>query len=57
MQFDTLETEENITNPTIRESREASTYGVETTIDIQQLKNIKKLIVKTQQETIRIITE
>lgn len=57
MQFDTLETEENITNPTIRESREASTYGVETTIDTQQLKKIKKLIIKIQQETIRIITE
>ena len=41
MQFDTLEVEKNMLNPTIRESRETSTYGVETSIDLQQLKKIK----------------
>ncbi|HLC74444.1 MAG TPA: hypothetical protein VJH88_01155 [Candidatus Nanoarchaeia archaeon] len=56
-QFDTLDVEKNITNPTIRESREISTYGVETSIDLQQLKKIKDLIVKVQRETIRIVNE
>jgi len=54
-QFDTLDVERNITNPTIRESRENSTYGVETSIDLQQLKRIKELIIKIQKETIRIL--
>ena len=39
-QFDTLDVEKNITNPTVRESRESSTYGVETSVDLQQLKRI-----------------
>lgn len=56
-QFDTLDVEKNITNPTVRESRESSTYGVETSIDLQQLKNIKELIIKVQRETIRILEE
>jgi len=56
-QFDTLDVEKNITNPTIRESRELSTYGVETSIDLQQLKRIKELILKVQRETIRILGE
>src|SRR3989344_2701420 len=56
-QFDTLDVEKNITNPTVRESREISTYGVETSIDLQQLKNIKELIIKIQRETIRILKE
>ena len=54
-QFDTLDVEKNITNPTVRERREFSTYGVETSIDLQQLKKIKELIVKVQRETIRIL--
>ena len=54
-QFDTLDVEKNITNPTVRESREVSTYGVETSIDLQQLKKIKELILKVQRETIRVI--
>mgnify|MGYP001580351342 CR=1 FL=1 len=54
-QFDTLDVEKNITNPTIRESRELSTYGVETSIDLQQLKKIKELILKIQRETIKIL--
>ena len=56
-QFDTLDVEKNITNPTVRESREISTYGVETSIDLQQLKKIKELILKVQRETIRILGE
>lgn len=54
-QFDTLDIEKNIANPTVRESRELSTYGVETSIDSQQLKKIKELILKVQRETIRIL--
>lgn len=56
-QFDTLDVEKDITNPTVRESREISTYGVETSIDLQQLKKIKELIIKVQRETIRIVNE
>ena len=56
-QFDTLEIEKDITNPTVRESREISTYGVETGIDLQQLKKIKELIIKAQRETIKILEE
>ena len=56
-QFDTLDVEKSITNPTVRERRELSTYGVETSIDLQQLKKIKELILKVQRETIRILGE
>src|SRR3989338_7097937 len=56
-QFDTLDVEKNIINPTVRESRELSTYGIETSIDLQQSKRIKKLIIKIQRETIRILEE
>ena len=55
-QFDTLDVEENLTNPTVRQEREISTYGVETSIDLKQLKNIKELILKVQRETIRILS-
>ena len=54
-QFDTFDVEKNITNPTVRESREISTYGVETSIDLQQLKRVKGLILKVQRETIEIL--
>src|SRR3989344_4877973 len=57
LQFDTLDIEKNITNPTVRMEREISTYGVETSIDMQQLKKIKELIVKVQRETIKILAE
>ena len=57
LQFDTLNTEENLTNPTVRRERESSTYGVETSIDLKQLKKIKKLILKVQRETIRILNK
>ena len=54
-QFDTLDAEENLASPTIRMEREVSTYGVETSIDLKQLKKIKELIIKVQRETIRIL--
>ena len=56
-QFDTLDVEKSITNPTVRENRELSTYGVETSVDLQQLKKIKELILKVQRETIQILEE
>lgn len=55
--FDTLEFEKNIESPTIRMEREISTYGVETSIDVEQLKHVKEIIVKTQRETIRVLAE
>ncbi|MBI5389299.1 hypothetical protein HZB01_02880 [Candidatus Woesearchaeota archaeon] len=55
LQFDTLDVEKSMTDSTVRESREISTYGVETSIDMQQLKKIKELILKVQRETIRIL--
>ena len=54
-QFDILDAEKSMSSPTVRESREISTYGVETSIDLQQLKRIKELILKVQRETIRIM--
>jgi uncharacterized protein (UPF0332 family) len=57
LQFDTLETEKDITSPTVRMEREMSTYGVETSINLQHLKHTKELIVKVQRETIRILSE
>jgi len=54
-QFDTLDVEKNIINPTFRESRENSTYGVKTSVDLHQLKKIKELIIKVQRETIKIL--
>ena len=56
-QFDTLDVEKDITNPTVRESREISTYGVETSIDLNQLKKIKELILTVQRETIKILED
>ena len=56
-QFDTLDVEENLTNPTVRREREISTYGIETSIDLEQLKKIKELVLKIQRETIRILAE
>ncbi len=54
-QFDTFEVEKSATNSTVRESREVSTYGVETSIDLQQLKRVKELVLNVQRETIRIL--
>ena len=56
-QFDTLDVEENMESTKIRMEREVSTYGVETSIDLEQLKKIKELIIKVQRETIRILGE
>lgn len=56
-QFDTLDVEKNAENPTVRERRELSTYGVETSIDVQQLKRIKELILNVQRETIKALGE
>ena len=55
LQFDTLEVEKDMTSPSVRMEREISTYGVETSIDLQQLKHIKEMIVKVQRETIRVL--
>jgi uncharacterized protein (UPF0332 family) len=57
LQFDTLDVEKDITSPTIRMERELSTYGVETSINLDQLKNIKEMIVNVQRETIKILAE
>lgn len=57
LQFDTLDVEKDMTNPTIRQSREVSTYGVETSIDLQQLQRIKELVLAMQRETIKILQE
>ena len=56
-QFDTLDVEKDLINPTVRQEREISTYGVETSIDLEQLKKIKELVLKVQRETIRILSE
>lgn len=57
LQFDSLDIKDKLTNPTIRHEREMSTYGVETSIDLEQLKRIKELILVIQKETIRILAE
>ena len=57
LQFDTLDVEDDLINPTVRHERETSTYGVETSINLEQLKKIKELILKVQRETIRILAE
>ncbi|MBI3052048.1 hypothetical protein HYY74_06365 [Candidatus Woesearchaeota archaeon] len=56
-QFYTLDVERSVSSPTIRKSREISTYGVETSIDMQELKRIKELILRVQRETIRSLRE
>ena len=57
LQFDALEAEKSIASPTVRESGEVSTYGVETSIDLRQLEKIKEITVKVQKETIRVLNE
>ncbi len=57
LEVDTLDVDKDITSPTIRMKRETATYGVETSIDVMQLKNIKELIIKVQRETIKILEE
>ena len=57
LEFDTLEVEKNIINSTARQSREISTYGVETSVDLEQLQRIKRLAITIQKETIKILSE
>jgi uncharacterized protein (UPF0332 family) len=57
LQFDTGDVEEGLVNPTVRSERERSTYGVETSIGIEQLKRIKDFILKVQRETIKVLAE
>lgn len=57
LQFDTLEVEKDMTSPTARMEREISTYDVETSIDLHQLKKIRELIIKVQRETIMVLAE
>ncbi len=52
--FDTLEG--NMTSPTVRRERELSTYGIETSINIQQLNHVKELVLKVQRETVKALT-
>jgi uncharacterized protein (UPF0332 family) len=56
-QFDTLDVEKDLVNPTVRQEREISTYGVGTSIDLDHLKRTKELVLKVQRETIRILAE
>ena len=55
LQFDALDAEKSALSPTIRAEREIATYGVETSINLKQLQNIRELILKVQRETIRIL--
>lgn len=57
LQFYTLEVDKEAADPTIRESRETSTYGVKTDINTKQLEKIKSTIITMQRETIRILSE
>jgi len=56
LRFDALNGKPD-TTPTIREKRETSTYGVESSIDLQQLADVKKLVLEVQRNTIRIIAQ
>ncbi len=57
LQFDTLDLDSGLISPTVRQERELSTYGVETTVDIAQLKRIKALVITVQRETIKTLAE
>ncbi|MCK5283827.1 MAG: HEPN domain-containing protein [Nanoarchaeota archaeon] len=57
LQFDTLEVDKETTNPTIRQSREISTYGVKSDIGSGQLNRVKELITKVQRETIKVLNQ
>jgi uncharacterized protein (UPF0332 family) len=56
-QFDTLDAEKGLSSPTVRVRRELSTYGVETSVDVHQLRNLSELILRVQRETIRILKD
>ena len=57
LKFDTLDTESSTTKPTVRQSRETSTYGVASDINTKQLETLKEFILKVQRETIKVINE
>ena len=54
-QFDNLDAEKSATDLTVRESRELSTYGVETNVDTLQVIKTKQLALKIQKETISVL--
>jgi uncharacterized protein (UPF0332 family) len=53
LQFDTLEPDKDAANPTVRQTREITTYGVTSTVDNKRLNEIKELIKKAQKATIK----
>lgn len=53
LRFDTLDVDKDAVNPTVRAGRELSTYGVETSVDLDLLSDVKDLILKAQRGTIR----
>jgi uncharacterized protein (UPF0332 family) len=55
LRFDTLDTESTLLSHTIRSARETSTYGVETSIPLNELKAVKELAITLQNETIRLL--
>ena len=55
LQFDTLDVDKEAVSPTVRESRELSTYNVKTEVGAKQLERIKELIIKVQRETIKVL--
>jgi uncharacterized protein (UPF0332 family) len=55
LSFDSLNQDDNLTSTTIRNDREISTYGVETSIDFKKIRNIKEIILRTQKQTIKAI--
>ena len=55
LRFDTFAVEGELESPTVRQEREVSTYGVETSIGLERLEEVKQLILQVQRETIRIL--
>ena len=55
LRFDVLAIEGEVENATVRRDREVSTYGIETSIDLKRLEEIKQLIIQVQRETIRVL--
>ena len=55
LQFNRLDVDKEASSPTIRESREASTCGVKTEVNANELEIIKELVKKAQRETIRVL--
>ncbi|MBU0627615.1 MAG: HEPN domain-containing protein [Nanoarchaeota archaeon] len=56
LQFDTLDVKKETESPTIRQSRETSTYGIKTEINTGQLARLKELAIKIQKETIKVLS-